>query len=121
MLKYKQIIAIRTDLKLSKTQLNKIIAWASLNSARKTQKNYPSLFNNWMTFGQGKIVIKIKSQEELNKILLRVQKKNKISFFPIYHNENLDLDLPRGEFIALGIGPANESILSSFTSEFKLL
>ena len=63
--KYKQVIAVRTDLKMSKGKTAVQVAHGSLSSFVKTKKYYPDWADNWFKEGQKKITVKVKTEEEI--------------------------------------------------------
>jgi PTH2 family peptidyl-tRNA hydrolase len=116
----KQIIALRNDLSLTKSEILKIIAWTSFESAKKTKEKFPNKFLNWLNFGQKKIVIKIISEKELINLKTNIErKKNTTVVSIIIQKQNKDKKIV-GNFVAMGIGPDEEKNLKEFTNLYKL-
>ena len=63
--KFKQVIVVRTDLKMSKGKLAAQAGHAAVTAAEKVRKINPGWWKNWMDEGQCKIVVRVGSEEEL--------------------------------------------------------
>ncbi len=116
--KYKQVIAIRTDLKMSKGKLAVQVAHASISSFIETNNKKRDWTENWLAEGQKKVVVRAKNLDELFSL------KN--------HAERLDIpcalitdagltELEPGTITALGMGPAPAELIDKVTGELKLL
>ncbi|MHA1990490.1 MAG: peptidyl-tRNA hydrolase [Candidatus Hodarchaeales archaeon] len=116
----KQIIALRNDLDLPKSEILKIIAWTSYESAKETKEKSPNKFLNWLNFGQKKIVIKINSEKELINLKTNIERKKNTTLVPIIiQKQNMDKKMV-SIFVAMGIGPEEEKNLKEFTNLYKL-
>ena len=114
----KQVIVIRTDLKMGKGKLATQVAHASVTAFYKTLENNRSLGIKWIEEGQKKIVLKVSSEEELNNIYERAIKEGLIAV-KIY-DAGLT-QLRPGTFTAIGIGPDDEDRIDRVTRDLKLL
>ena len=116
--KYKQVILVRTDLKMGKGKLAVQVAHAAVTAALDAQKTKPDWFRNWIGEGQKKVAVKVSSEKELRE----------------YYQAALDLGFPAsiiqdagytqlepGTTTAVGIGPCPEEKLDELTKELKLL
>jgi len=116
--KYKQVIAVRTDLKMSKGKTAVQVAHGSLSAYIKTRKHYPDWADNWYKEGQKKITVKVKSEEEI-KELAELARRNDIPFAII--NDAGLTQLPPGTITVVGIGPSREELIDKFCSNLPLL
>ena len=115
MLKYKQVILIRQDLKLPKGKLAAQSAHASVEAALKSDQK---TVKAWRSEGMAKIVLKVKDQKEL------------INYFQQAKDNNLTAALitdagktviAPGTKTAVAIGPHQEEIIDKITGKLPLL
>lgn len=116
--RYKQVIVLRTDLKMSRGKIAAQAGHAAVSAAEKARKEHFSWWNNWMKEGQCKIAVRAGSEEEL----LELEMKTKKLGLP----SNLVIDrglteLPPGTTTCLGIGPAPSSQIDKITGKLDLL
>jgi PTH2 family peptidyl-tRNA hydrolase len=116
--KYKQVIAVRTDLKMSKGKTAVQVAHGSLSSYVKTKKYYPDWADNWFKEGQKKITVKVKTEEEILEIA-ELARRNDIPYSII--NDAGLTQLPPGTITVVGIGPAREELVDKVSSDLPLL
>ena len=115
---YKQVILIRTDLEMGTGKKCAQSCHASVSASDQVRIQNTSVWKNWKNSGQKKVVLKIKSKEELNNIIKDLE-KNKLSYF-IVKDAGLT-QLPPGTTTAVGIGPALSSEIDKITGDLKLL
>ncbi|NVM43896.1 MAG: peptidyl-tRNA hydrolase [Candidatus Lokiarchaeota archaeon] len=115
---YKQVILIRTDLKMGTGKKCAQSCHASLSSADLVRIKNKDVWKKWKNTGQKKVVLKISSMEELNEIVSNLEKKD-ILFF-LVRDAGLT-QLTPGTTTALGIGPALSEALDKVTGDLKLL
>ena len=115
---YKQVILIRTDLKMGTGKKCAQSCHASLSSADLVRIKNKDVWKKWKNTGQKKVVLKISSMEELNEIVSNLEKKE-ILFF-LVRDAGLT-QLTPGTTTALGIGPALSKTLDKVTGDLKLL
>jgi PTH2 family peptidyl-tRNA hydrolase len=112
---YKQVIAVRHDLRLDKGKLAVQVAHASLSSYKKSS---PEEREAWESEGSKKVVVKVGSIQEL----LDLQKKAKALKLPCSLIRDAGkTQLEPGTMTALGIGPAPESEIDRVTGGLKIL
>nr|MDO8114796.1 peptidyl-tRNA hydrolase Pth2 [Candidatus Sigynarchaeota archaeon] len=115
---YKQIIVIRTDLKMSTGKSIVQGAHASILASEKTKRLMPDTWRAWFSEGQRKIVCKVQSKEELFRIKADVERLN----VPCEIVADAGLtELEPGTITALGIGPALETTIDPVTRTLKLM
>lgn len=109
----KQVIVVRTDLKLGKGKLAGQVAHAAVGAAEKSKWK-----RDWLFCGQKKSVLKCADEAEL------------VGFFEAAKRDGLPVELvrdagrtqiPSGTITCLGIGPAPEKDLDRITGDLKLL
>jgi len=111
----KQVIIIRTDLKMGKGKLATQACHASLESFKRTPNEK---IKKWEKEGSKKIILKVKNLEELIEIYETVKKK-KIPHYLV--RDAGRTQLPPGTITALGIGPDDDEKIDKITSHLKLL
>jgi PTH2 family peptidyl-tRNA hydrolase len=115
MVKLKQVIIVRKDLEIGKGKLAASVAHASVGCVRKTNEK---IVKKWEKKGAKKVVLKVSSLEELEKIYEKV----KDSDLPHFLVKDAGLtQVKPGETICLGIGPAEENKIDKITGKLKLL
>ena len=111
----KQVILVRTDLKLPKGKLAAQAAHASVDAVLKSDKK---MVNEWREEGMAKIVLKVKDEKEL------------ISFFQRAKDDDLVASLitdagrtviAPGTRTCVGIGPDEEEKIDRLTGRLGLL
>lgn len=115
---YKQVIVVRTDLKMGKGKLAAQVAHAAVLSAEICRNMRPLWYQEWMNEGQKKIVVRVDNLTELLKIKENAEEKG----LPVALIEDAGLtQLEPGTITALGIGPAPRDLLDPITGHLKLL
>jgi len=116
--KFKQCIVVREDLKMSLGKACAQVAHAAVSAAEETRRLKPEWFNEWLREGQRKIVLKVKSLEELIKI--RDTALNEGVSACLVTDMGLT-ELPPGTVTCLGVGPAPEELMNRITGSLPLL
>ena len=111
----KQVILIRTDLKMGKGKIATQCAHASIASFLKAEKGERE---RWIEEGMKKVVLKVSSEKEL-KEFVKLAKKEKIPS-AIISDAGLTQIEP-GTATALGICPADDKRIDKITGKLKLL
>ncbi|MEM1606711.1 MAG: peptidyl-tRNA hydrolase Pth2 [Candidatus Bathyarchaeia archaeon] len=115
--KFKQVIVLRSDLKMSPGKAAAQASHAAVSSSEEARKTYPSWWREWMESGQCKIVLKVNSEAEL----LNLEKKAKELGLPTALISDMGLtELEPGTITALGIGPAPSDIVDKITGSLPL-
>jgi len=115
---YKQVILIRTDLKMGTGKKCAQSCHASVSSADIVRVKNKDTWKKWKNAGQKKVVLKVSSTEDLSEIIQKLDKA-KIPYF-LVKDAGLT-QLSPGTTTALGIGPALTTTLDKITGELKLL
>lgn len=111
----KQVILVRTDLKLPKGKLAAQVAHAAVEAAEKTDRK---LYELWKTTGTKKVVLKVADEAELQ----QYERQAKLAGL----RTALIADAGRtvlepGTITCLGIGPDYESKIDRITGKLKVL
>jgi PTH2 family peptidyl-tRNA hydrolase len=115
---YKQVIMVRTDLKMGRGKACAQVAHASLGSAEVANKVAPKWLKAWKMEGQKKVVLKVTGEEEILAFYDRAKKAG----LPCYLVKDAGLtELPPGTMTTLGIGPAPNEQVDKITGELRLL
>ena len=115
---YKQVIVVRSDLKMGKGKLAVQVAHAAVSSAEKARKYHRDWYDAWLSDNQAKICVKVQSEEELRRLKGRLDEQG----IPCAIIEDAGLtQLDPGTTTCLGIGPLPTSVADRFTGDLKLL
>lgn len=115
---YKQVILIRTDLKMGTGKKCAQSCHASVSASDLVRTKNKVLWKKWKDTGQKKVVLKVNNMEKLIEIVKKLE-KDQILFF-LVKDAGLT-QLPPGTTTALGIGPASSAELDKITGDLKLL
>ena len=116
--KYKQVIAVRTDLGMSRGKIAVQVAHGAVSSAEQARVHKQDIWKAWMREGQKKVAVKVGSEEELME-LRRLAIDHSLPFALI--RDAGMTELPPGTITVLGIGPAKAEAIDEVTGELKLL
>ncbi|MFW9771032.1 MAG: peptidyl-tRNA hydrolase Pth2 [Candidatus Thorarchaeota archaeon] len=115
--KYKQVILIRTDLKMGTGKKCVQSCHASVSAADLVRTTNKPLWKMWINSGQKKVVLKV-NLETLDEIVKELRKTN----IPYFLVKDAGLtQLPPGTTTALGIGPVISKDIDAITKDLKLL
>ncbi len=109
----KQVILVRSDLKMPKGKMISQCAHASLEAALKSNK-----LKQWKNKGTKKVILKVKDKTELLKYFT-LAKKNKVTNALIKDAGKTFFKRPT--ITCLAIGPDKEIIIDKITKELKML
>ena len=115
---YKQVIVVRTDLNMGKGKMVAQGCHASIDAFIKAQKKCPEVVEKWLREGQKKVVVKVKSEEEL----IEIFKEASIEGLPCSLIRDAGrTQLTPGTCTAVAIGPEREVRIDKITGRLKLL
>lgn len=101
----KQIILIRTDLKMTKGKIAAQAAHAAVSTQEIVRLKNKHIWKKWLLEGQKKVVLKVNSEDELLHYFKEAEKVN----LPVKLIHDMGLtQLPPNTLTALGIGPILE-------------
>ncbi|MFX1345814.1 MAG: peptidyl-tRNA hydrolase Pth2 [Promethearchaeota archaeon] len=115
---YKQVILIRTDLKMSTGKKCAQSCHASVSASDQVRIQNKEIWKNWKNSGQKKVCLKIGNLEQLNEIVKKLE-SNKVTFF-VVKDAGLT-QLPPGTTTSVGIGPDLAKEIDKITGDLKLL
>lgn len=112
---YKQIIAVRTDLKMSKGKLAAQVAHAAIQAYKNAEKDEKDA---WEREGSKKIVLGVSGLKELEEL----KKKAGQAGLPMALVRDAGrTELPPGTVTCLGVGPAKEGKIDKLAGELKTI
>jgi len=115
---YKQVILIRTDLKMGVGKKCAQSCHASVSASDLVRRRNKIVWKFWINGGQKKVLLKINTIDEIKDIIIQLERK-KINYF-LVKDAGLT-QLTPGTITALGIGPALSSEIDEITGDLKLL
>ena len=115
---YKQVIIFRSDLRMSKGKIAAQAGHAAISAGEEARKHHKDWWNDWISEGQCKIAVKVKSEKEL----LRLEEQAKELALPnsLVTDRGLT-EIPPGTITCLGIGPAPADKIDKITGNLPLL
>jgi PTH2 family peptidyl-tRNA hydrolase len=116
--KYKLVVAVRRDLEMGKGKVAVQVAHATLTASEETKHRHPDWWKNWFNEGQCKVVVKVKSEEDLDR--LKKEAANLGLAAAIIHDSGLTQVEP-GTATCIGIGPAPAELVDKVTGDLPLL
>lgn len=116
--RYKQVIVFRSDLGLSKGKVAAQAGHAAASAAEEARRHHNAWFKAWISEGQCKIAVKVKSEKELSE--LEKQAKELALPTALIIDRGLT-EIPPGTVTCLGIGPAPAESIDKLTGKLSLL
>ncbi len=114
----KQVIVVRTDLKMGKGKIAAQVGHACVLGAEQVQSSHPKWYEEWQLEGQEKVIVRVLSPKDLQEV----------------KRHAIDLNLPwsevadagrtqitPGTITCISIGPAPEKLIDKVTGDLKLL
>lgn len=117
-MKYKMIIVIRDDLKLSCGKIAAQASHAAVCCAFEAKKAHAKWFKKWQSEGGKKVVVKVDDLDELLS-LEKLAKSQKLSTCLI--TDAGLTEVPPNTITCLGIGPAPNELIDPITGKLPLL
>ncbi|MGQ9530236.1 MAG: peptidyl-tRNA hydrolase Pth2 [Candidatus Bathycorpusculaceae bacterium] len=116
--RYKQVIVFRSDLKLSKGKIAAQSGHGAVSASEEARKHRREWWKAWISEGQCKIAVKVKSEKEI----LKLEKQAKELALPCALIIDRGLtEVPPGTITCLGIGPAPSEVIDKLTGKLPLL
>jgi PTH2 family peptidyl-tRNA hydrolase len=116
--RYKQVIAVRADLKMGRGKLAAQVAHAAVASARECERGHPDWFRGWWEEGQAKVVVKVQSETDLLELSRQARELGLPAALVV--DKGLT-QLPANTTTCLGIGPCPVNLVDRVTGALKLL
>lgn len=114
----KQIILVRSDLKLPPGKLAAQAAHASVESVLRCLKKDKKLVEEWRSQGMKKVVLKVASLDDIHKYNALAKESGIIS--AVITDAGRTVVEP-GTVTCLGIGPASEEKIDKLTGSLKMM
>jgi PTH2 family peptidyl-tRNA hydrolase len=115
---FKQVIVVRRDIDMGTGKIAAQVAHAAVIGAEKVKTSRREWFKAWFVAGQAKVVLKVKSIEEL----MEVRKRAEELHLPVVQVQDSGLtQIPSGTITCIGIGPAPSDLIDEVTLDLKLL
>jgi len=114
---YKLVVVVREDLEISKGKIAVQVAHAAVECAINAYKNRREIFDAWYAEGQKKVVLNVKTLNEL--IQLRELARINNLFAILIQDAGLT-EVPPGTITVLGIGPDKENLIDKVTGSLPL-
>ena len=111
----KQVMIVRTDLKMGKGKIAAQCCHVSIGAYKKTS---PDKIKKWESEAYAKVICKVSSIEELLNLKNEAEKK-KISNFLVVDAGRTQI--PSSTVTVLGLGPEEDEIIDKVTGNLKLL
>jgi PTH2 family peptidyl-tRNA hydrolase len=115
---YKQVILIRTDLKMGTGKKCVQSCHASVLASDLVRVQKKETWKAWKNSGQKKVVLKVINMEQLIEMIKELESKNLLYF--IVKDAGLT-QLSPGTTTAIGIGPVLSEEIDKITGNLKLL
>jgi peptidyl-tRNA hydrolase, PTH2 family len=115
----KQVIVVRSDLKMGKGKTAAQVAHAALDAAEIARRKHTDWYESWREHGQAKVVVKTEGGEEA---LEDFQRQARSLGLPSSLIQDRGLtQLEPGTTTCLGIGPGPSGEIDKVTGKLKLL
>jgi len=111
----KQVMIVRTDLKMGK---GKIAAQCCHGAIGAYKKSPSDKIKKWENEAYAKVVLKVKTLEELNEIKSLADKKGIVNYRVVDAGRT---QIPTSTVTVLALGPDEDEILDKLTGDLKLL
>jgi len=116
--KYKQVIAVRTDLDMSRGKIAVQVAHGAVRAAERARITRQDIWKAWMNEGQKKVAVKVASETDL----LELRRLAIVHRLPNALIRDAGMtELPPGTITVVGIGPALADDIDKVTGNLKLL
>ena len=116
--KYKQVIAVRTDLKMSPGKLAVQVAHGSVAAAELVRQRRQEWYKAWLRERQKKVVVRVPDDKGLHQLCNQARELG----VPCELVQDAGLtELPPGTTTVLAIGPAPNEIIDKVTGDLPLL
>jgi PTH2 family peptidyl-tRNA hydrolase len=116
--RYKQVIVMRTDLKMGKGKIAAQASHAAVSAAEEARKHHRAWLNAWLDEGQRKVVVKVSNEADL--LQLKEQAGRMRLPCALVYDRGLT-QLPPDTLTCLSIGPAPNERVDKITGNLPLL
>tara|TARA_Y100000588_G_C14272350_1_gene932856 strand:+ start:2491 stop:2844 length:354 start_codon:yes stop_codon:yes gene_type:complete len=117
-MKYKLVVAMRSDLKLSSGKMSVQVSHAAVSCSLKAKKNNAKEFQEWYREGQKKVVVRVENKEMLEELKAIADSKGITNC--MITDAGLT-EIPPNTTTCLGIGPVKNEVVDKITGQLSLL
>lgn len=117
-MEYKLVIAVRSDLELSRGKLAVQVAHAAVLAAFDAKARHRKWFSEWWAEGQKKVVVKGGTLPDLHALRTRARS---IGLTAALVEDAGLTELPPGTVTCLGIGPGPSAVVDRVSGTLKLM
>jgi len=115
---YKQVILLRSDLKMSRGKSCSQCAHAAVEATLKTKKKHRITYSAWRLSGMKKVVLKVDNQKDLYKY---VQEAKELGLITAIISDAGMTELKPGTTTCAAIGPDKEDKIDLVTGKLQPL
>ena len=116
--RYKMVIAVRRDIKLSQGKMAAQVAHAAVNCAMASKRSSTRWFRAWYDEGQKKVVVKVPTKQEMFDIKATAEAQGLTT--SVITDAGLT-EVPPGTVTCIGIGPGPEDVVDKVTGHLSLM
>ncbi len=113
----KQVIVVRTDIRMGKGKIAAQVAHASLEAYKKALKERPEWVRAWEAEGAKKVVLKVSSEADLLALYERAKREVPAALI----RDAGYTQVEPGTITCAGFGPAPDEIMDRLFGHLKLL
>lgn len=117
-MRHKLVVAVRSDLELSRGKLAVQVAHAAVMAALDAKARHRKAFSDWYDEGQKKVVVKAADLQELH--LLQNKARSLGLTTALVEDAGLT-ELPPGTVTCLAVGPGPNEVVDQVTGHLKLV
>ncbi|RLG47705.1 MAG: peptidyl-tRNA hydrolase [Thermoproteota archaeon] len=114
----KQVIAVRADLPMSRGKLAAQVAHAACGASDLAREREPELWREWVLSGAKKVVVAVRSEEELLRVFEDARREGLPAFLV---RDAGRTELPPGTPTAVAVGPHRSDLVDKVTGSLSLL
>jgi len=115
LIKMKQVMIVRTDLKMRKGKIAAQCCHGSIGAYKKTA---PDKIRKWENEAYAKVVLKVQTKEELIELKKEADEKGISTYLVIDAGRT---QIPTSSITVLALGPDEDEIIDEVTGDLKLL
>lgn len=114
----KMALIVRGDLRMAKGKTGSQCAHAAIICFENASKRRPNLLNAWLSLGQPKIVLRVESLQEMEKIARLAKERNVINGMV---RDAGKTQVAAGTITVLGLGPDTVTNIDALVEHLRLL